>query len=217
MTRIVVWLFARTVLFSIVALPGSVQAQSLPERDSPAAASLPALAQPLNIQVAPLLQPLVEKLLRQSPTVGRQWQAIGASRRLRVSLISSPVLRESWGARARTEVSRDAHGAIRAVVELPSVVDLTELLPHELEHVLEQVEGLDLPALAKDRSSGVHELSRGVYETARARNAGFAAMREVYGETDRAFSAAMRGVQRAFKALLPDGRVAADAGPGHKQ
>ena len=36
MTRIVVRLFARAVLFSIVALPGSVQAQSLPELDAPA-------------------------------------------------------------------------------------------------------------------------------------------------------------------------------------
>jgi hypothetical protein len=210
---IVVRWFVRTVLFAIVTLPGSAHAQSLPAPDPPAAASLAALAQPLNIQVDPLLQPLVDKLLRRSATVRRQWQAIGASRLVRVSLISSPLLRESSAARARTEVARYAHGAIRAVVELPSVVDITELLPHELEHVLEQVEGLDLPALAKDASSGVHESSRGVYETVRARNAGFDAMREVYGETDQAFSAALRGVQRAFKALLPDGPVAADAAP----
>jgi hypothetical protein len=123
------------------------------------------------------------------------------------------LLRESSTARARTAVSRYPQGAIRAVVELPCVVDLSELLPHELEHVLEQVEGLDLPALAKDGSSGVQELSRGVYETDRARNAGFDAIREVYGETDQAFSAAMRGVKRAFKALLPDRGVAADAAP----
>ena len=213
MTRIVVRLFVRAVFFSIVALPGSIHAQSLPELDAPAGASLPALAQPLNIQVDPLLQPLVEKLLRQSPTVRRQWQAIGASRLVRVSLISSPLLRESWTARARTAVSRYPQGAIRAVVELPSAVDITELLPHELEHVLEQVEGLDLPALAKDGGSGVQEVDRGVYETARARNAGFDALREVYGETDRAFSAAVRGVQRALKSLFPEGNVAADAGP----
>jgi hypothetical protein len=75
----------------------------------------------------------------------------------------------------------------------------------------------------------VQEVSRGVYETSRARRAGFEALREVYGEVDPAVSAAMRGVQRAFKALGPDGRVAADSalpgasatapsGPkGHKQ
>jgi hypothetical protein len=212
-TRIAVRSFIRAVCLAIVALPGSIQAQSLPEPDAPAAASLPAIDQPVNIQVDPLLQPLVEKLLRQSPTFRRQWQAIGAARIVRVSLISSPLLRESLSTRARTEVSRYAFGAIRAVVELPSAVDITELLPHELEHVLEQIEGLDLPALAQDGDSGVQQVGRGVYETARARSAGFEALREVYGETDRAFSAALRGLQRAFKALLPDGSVAAEAAP----
>ena len=62
-------------------------------------------------------------------------------------------------------------------------------------------------------SSGVRELSRGVYETDRARNAGVDAMREVYGETDQAFSAAMRGVKRAFMALLRDGQAAGEAAP----
>ena len=217
MASIVVRLFARALFVSIVVVPGSLQAQRLPEPDAPAAAVLPAIAQPLNIQVDPLLQPLVEKLLRQSETFRRQWQTIGAARVVRVSLITSPLLRESSAARARTEVSRYAFGAIRAVVELPSVVDITELLAHELEHVLEQIEGLDLPALAKEGGSGVQQVGRGVYETARARNAGFEALREVYGETDGAFSAAVRGVQRAFKALLPDGRVAADVAPAPGQ
>jgi hypothetical protein len=197
--------------FAIVALPVPGQAQTLAAPDASAAAPSAVIVRPLNITIDPLLQPLVEKLLRQSPTVRRQWEAIGASRLVRVSLIASPLLRESTAARARTGVSRYESGGVRASVELPSAVDITELLAHELEHVLEQVEGLDLPALAKDGSSGVQELGRGVYETERARNAGFAALREVYGETDLAFSTAARGVQRALKALIPNGRVAADA------
>jgi hypothetical protein len=40
-------------------------------------------------------------------------------------------------------------------------VDITGLLPHQLEHGLEQIEGLDLPTLAKGGSSGVQELPRG--------------------------------------------------------
>ena len=210
MPRIVVRVVVASLL-TIVALPFPVQAQNVAEPDAAAAAPLPEFNRPLNIRIDPLLEPLVVKLLRKSPTVRRQWDAIGASRLVRVSLISSPLLRESTAARARTGVSRYAFGAVRAVVELPSAVDITELLAHELEHVLEQVEGLDLPALAKNGSPGVQELGRGVYETDRARNAGFAAMREVYGETDRAFSTAVRGVQRAFKVLIPDGRAAADA------
>ena len=209
MSRIAVPVVVASFL-TIVALLLPVQAQNIAQPDASGAAPVSAIARPLNVQIDPLLQPLVEELLRTSPTVRRQWETIAASRLVRVSLISSPLLRESTAARARTGVARYAFGAVRTVVELPSAVDITELLAHELEHVLEQVEGLDLPALAKDGSSGVQELRRGVYETDRARNAGLAAMREVYGETDRAFSTAVRGVQRAFKALIPDGRVAAD-------
>lgn len=212
MSRIAVRVVVASFL-TIVALPVPVHAQNLAEPSASDTAPVPVIARPLNIQIDPLLQPLVDKLLRQSPTVRRQWQTIAANRLVRVSLISSPLLRESTAARARTAVSRYAFGSVRAVVELPSAVDITELLAHELEHVLEQVEGLDLPALAKDGSSGVQQLGRGVYETERARNAGFAAMREVYGQTDRVFSTAVRGVQRAFKALMPDGRVAADGAP----
>ena len=209
MSRIVVRVVAS--FFAIVALPFPLRAQTLAETEAAAGAPVPVIARPVNIRVDPLLQPLVEKLLRQSPTVRRQWETIAASRLVRVSLISSPLLRESTAARARTGVSRDAFGAVRAIVELPSAVDITELLAHELEHVLEQVEGLDLPALTKGGSAGVQQVARGVYETDRARNAGLAAMREVYGETDRALSTAVRGVRRAFKALIPDGHVAADA------
>ena len=88
-------------------------------------------------------------------------------------------------------------------------MDITELLPHELEHVLEQVEGIDLPALAKRRASGVQEVGRGVYETERARGAGLMALREVYGEFD-PVSAAVRGLKRVWRALTPDAASAVE-------
>jgi len=210
--RIVGRVLVRALFLSIAALPGSLQAQSLLETEPLAGLSI-GITQPANIHVDPLLQPLVAKLLERSPTLRRQWQAIGSSRIIRVSLISTPLLRESASARARTEISRYASGAVRAVVVLPTAADITELLPHVLEHVLEQIEGLDLPALAKQGESGVDEIGRGVFETERARNAGFDALHEVYGDTDPAFSAALRQVQRAFKALLPDGQIAAETAP----
>ena len=79
---------------------------------------------------------------------------------------------------------------IRARIELPSVTDLTELLAIELERVVEQLEGLDLRALARRRGQGVAEVQQGVYETARARAAGLQVYREVYGGTDPALEAA---------------------------
>ena len=194
------------VLFTLVSLAALRAPAHAQGPLQPAAA--PAAA---NIRVDPLLAPLVDALLRQSPTLRRQWQTIGAAPLLRVSLVSTPLLRETPSARARTGITRFAFGAIHAIVELPAAVDITELLPHELEHVLEQLEGLNLAELSRRSSSGVDEIGRGVYETRRAREAGFAALREVYGRTDPAFGAALRGVQRAVKALLPDGRAAAQA------
>jgi hypothetical protein len=200
-----------TFLFA-TRLAAPAHAQPLLEPSS--APPLPAatvLSPAVNIQVDPLLRPLIAKLLEKSPTLRRQWEAIGAAAAVRVSVMSTPLLREALSARARTEVSRFALGGIRAVVELPAVVDITELLPHELEHVIEQIEGLNLPALARSGAAGVREISRGVFETSRARDAGLLAVREVYGEVDPALSAAARRVKRAWKVLAADGTPAAAA------
>ena len=214
MTRIVVRLFARAVLFSIVALPGSVQAQSLPELDARRALRSPRSPSRLNIQVDPLLQPLVEKLLRQSPTVRRQWQAIGASRLVRVSLRLDRRCCASRRRRApgpRSPATPTAPSAPWSSCRAPSTS------PSCCRTSSSTSSNRSKAWISRRWRRTAHRACRncrrGVYETARARNAGFDALREVYGETDQAFSAAMRGVQRAFKALLPDGRVAADAAP----
>ena len=211
MTRMfVLVVVALASLSSMLALPTATHAQTLPTLDTVSDASV-TLSQPGNIKVDPLLQPVVDALFEKSPTLRRQWRALGATRTVRVSLISSSFLREATNARARAAISRYASGAVRAVVELPPGVDITELLPHELEHVLEQVEGIDLSALAKKHALGVEQVGRGVYETQRARRAGLMALQEVYGELDSAVSAAVRGLKRAWKALTPDAARAVEA------
>ena len=59
-----------------------------------------------------------------------------------------------------------------AEVHLPPTNGLIELVAHEFEHVLEQIEGLDLRRLARIKGSGVHELQGRVFETDRAQLAG---------------------------------------------
>ena len=205
MTRMLVHVVAvLSTLSSVIALPAAVPAQTPPPLATVSADSSVVVPQPANIRVDPMLQPVVDALLAKSPTLRRQWRTIAATTIVRVSIVSSSVLRETTNARARTEVSRYAFGAIRAIVELPTVVDITELLPHELEHILEQIEGVNLPALAKTRATGVTEVARGVYETDRARTAGLMALQEVYGALDPAMSAAVRGFKRAWQALTPD-------------
>jgi hypothetical protein len=154
-----------------------------------------------NISVDDVLEPLVSTLLAKSPTFRRQWAMISASRLVRVTVRARPGLEAFGSTRAKTQVSRYAHGAIRATIEVPGATDLTELLPHELEHVIEQLDGLDLRALARRHEGGVAEVGRGVFETARARAAGLQVYREVYADTDPAVETALGGVRRAWRAM----------------
>jgi hypothetical protein len=49
---------------------------------------------------------------------------------------------------------------------------LVDLVAHEFEHVIEQLEGLDLRALARTRRSGVCEIERELFERDRAERVG---------------------------------------------
>ena len=53
------------------------------------------------------------------------------------------------------------------------------MLAHEFEHILEQIEGLDLPTLSRVKGSGVREVEYAVFETERAQAAGEAVAAEV--------------------------------------
>ena len=196
MTTIVVHV---VVLFSLLffsPLGQQLEAQTGPRNATPVS------PQPIiNICVDDVLEPLVSTLLAKSPTFRRQWAVISASRLVRVTVRSPPGMEDFGPTRAKTQVSRYAHGAIRATIEVPGATDLTELLPHEFEHVIEQLDGLDLPALAQRHEGGVVEVRRGVFETARARTAGLQVYREVYADTDPAVEAALGGVRRAWRAM----------------
>jgi hypothetical protein len=86
---------------------------------------------------------------------------------------------------------------------------MTELLAHELEHVLEQVEGIDLDALAEEGEA--RRLSDGSFETARAVQAGRRVAAEVIDNSpDRirsTGSSMWRTLRRAVSSDAP-GRVA---------
>src|SRR5690606_36201445 len=57
--------------------------------------------------------------------------------------------------------------------------ELPELLAHELEHVVEQIERLDLVRLSRVRDSGVYRIEGNRFETLRAQAAGPAARQEL--------------------------------------
>jgi hypothetical protein len=80
-------------------------------------------------------------------------------------------------------VTRQGYDIV-AEVHLPPTNGLIELVAHEFEHVIEQIEGLDLKRSARIKGSGVRELEGRVFETDRAQAAG----RLVLVEMDRRFA-----------------------------
>jgi len=129
---------------------------------------------PSNID-AGMLQPQVLGLLQRSPTFQEQCRRIAAVRALRVTVRVGTAV--DGGAHAQTIISRYDAGAIRAEVTLRFSGDYLLLLAHEFEHILEQVEGIDLHEEAA--SGRAWRTFTGAWETRRAANAGIRVRREV--------------------------------------
>jgi hypothetical protein len=115
------------------------------------------------------LRPLVEAMLRRSPTFRRQCQRLGSPQLQSVSLSHEMV----QGARARTEITI-VDGRMSVLVRLGSRDDDVELIAHEFEHVIEQLDGIDLRARSSLSGTGVYVCSsdRASFETVRAIRAG---------------------------------------------
>jgi hypothetical protein len=143
--------------------------------DAPAAA--PPI-QPANVVIPDGLRVTVAAMLRGSPTFRRQCARIGRTAGLRVVVTRS--LLSGWPAGgALTRITRVAGGRLIADVQLGHAGDHVTLLAHEFEHILEQLDGVDLAAMAARPGTGVRELphARG-FETERA----IAVGRQVAGE-----------------------------------
>jgi hypothetical protein len=133
---------------------------------------------PAKVLVDEELRQEIEELVPLSPTLRRQLAVIAAAPvRVEVRVSAVPALVMPGMSRAETTIGRYESGYIKAVVVIPAGLDFVELLAHELEHVVEQIEGVDLEALARTREASRN--AGGVFETIRARDAGLAAADEV--------------------------------------
>lgn len=129
--------------------------------------------------VAPSYRPLIRLMLERSATFRRQCLRIGNTPDLLITLHRSDAA-SPW-TRARARIARAANGTLLAAIEVVGREDLVELIAHEFEHVIEQLDGVDLPARARLASTGV---SRGsgeanAFETVRARRVGLIVSAEV--------------------------------------
>jgi hypothetical protein len=133
-------------------------------------------ALPNNFNAAKTLRPLLGIMWQRSRTFRAQCARIEGASSLQVVLTQ---VRESQagrgGARAQfTRSNRLLHAQIIVSRELgPN--SLIELIAHELEHVIEQLDGVRLT----DRAQGVFRDAGGIFETARAAYIGQQVAREV--------------------------------------
>jgi hypothetical protein len=133
---------------------------------------------PANVQMPRALHAAVDHLLAQSSTLRRQCAVIAAAA-ARAKLMIVIVRPDLPGCRARASFARTSSGHLDAHIDVPFTRDFPELIAHELEHVVEQIEGLNLRRLSEQPATGVDEVATGTFETARAREAGRAAALEV--------------------------------------
>lgn len=134
---------------------------------------------PGNIAVSATLQPIVDRMLRQSATFRRQCSRIGRAQALVVTVGYGLQVGRIGISTASTTVRRRPEGRIEAAVQLGTLDNPVELIAHEFEHILEQVDEVDLSAMAALPATGVRMVAAaGHFETERA----IAIGRQVAGE-----------------------------------
>ena len=175
--------FTAVALLSCVFLARDARAQSTldvsratftPVHHYVASEAIPTqLATPSNVVVPRLYQAMVDAMLRRSPTFRRQCVRLSGEGGLTVQLVIGPHTQRS-DLRAMTRISRTETGQLVAVVEIPPLRDVEELIAHEFEHIIEQLDGVDLAAQAQLSQTGVTQTGRdgGIFETVRATRMG---------------------------------------------
>ena len=131
------------------------------------------LATPSNIIVPRLYRAMLDAMLRRSPTFRRQCVRLSGESDLTVQLVIGPHTQRS-DLRAMTHIKRTDTGRLVAFIEIPPLRDVEELIAHEFEHIIEQLDGVDLAAQAQLSQTGVTQTGRdgGVFETVRATRVG---------------------------------------------
>jgi len=163
------------VTVSVVLLCGS--ATSADEREC-RRSTLPA-----NVEFFSDLNRVVQRIYDRSPTFRSQCERIAKASNLRVRVYLNTRIPPAY--RALTVVYRQGI-EIQADVNVPPGSHLAEMIGHEFEHVLEQVEGINLQRLSTVRGSGVWAVEKHLFESIRAQDAGKIVGLEAYRNRARA-------------------------------
>jgi hypothetical protein len=138
---------------------------------------------PANVTIADGYAGVIEAMLRSSPTFRSQCSRIGQARHLHLK-IQMALLAPRHA--AATRLMREPDGRLGAEVQISPFGDAVVLIAHEFEHVIEQLDGVDLPAMADRPGTGVRtDPESGEFETERAISVGQRVAREVSRDASR--------------------------------
>ena len=166
--------FARGVLFVTLAGASStllLAASSQAQQQHPGTQA--EAGPPSNLKSGPF-QSVVESMWRHSPTFRRQCQRLASTRGLVVKLLVNTSERRDV-VRAWTEMDRSNGVLTLARVTIVHPVDSVELIAHELEHVIEQLDGVVLGDRAYARRT--HSRAPPTNPAGRERSDGLSPMR----------------------------------------
>lgn len=163
----------------------------------------PAYSLPANIHLENGLEPIVRWMLEHSATFRQQCRALAAaphvSARVRYAMRAPGA-----ASRARAVFRERSSGVLTADIELGLGADLVELIGHEFEHLLEQLDRVDLRGLA--RAGLAVRMPDGAYETTRAITAGRRVSAEVVDTAPDGMRRASGSIWRAVRRVVSGGR-----------
>jgi hypothetical protein len=171
--------FAQTNIANVIAAADSSRYAAVREYSGDRALPQGPRFVPSNIIAPQSHRALMEHMLRRSAMFRRQCQRIGATPDLLVRVESADV-GSPW-TRARTNIAKQPDGTLLATVQLAAPEHYVELIAHEFEHIIEQLDGIDLPSRARLGSTGVSRAfaSANAFETERAKRIGMMVSAEV--------------------------------------
>ena len=129
-----------------------------------------------------MFRPFLDKMWQSSPTFRGQWRRLAAGTGVRLSVLVEDLPRPAPSYKARTLLSHQDGAMMSAQVYLKPTLDAPEFIAHELEHILEQLDGVDLQAQAGN--GVVWKAGDGAFETRRAIEAGRRVAREITTGSD---------------------------------
>jgi hypothetical protein len=141
---------------------------------------------PTNIIVQAGLREEVARLWEGSPTFRAQCLKIGEHKMYRVAVVIEPSLSLTRSWRAQCVLRVYSSGFVTARVMVPLNRQLNELIPHEMEHVVEHIEGIDVKRELGKSGTGTYDTGRGQIETLRATRVGRQARQELEASRDAA-------------------------------